>query len=202
MRQFLLTTVFCALSAPAFASPIMLNGMADGSAVIDENNTVVSTISVTDPILIADVNVIVDAPHTFAADLIVELTGPDLTTIRLMGDGPGGFGLEDGGTRDGLSMTIFDDEASDLIAAVSIPANDIDAPITGSFIPREALSIFDGISAVGDWVLTIADDGIGDSGRFEGWTLVIEPVDVPEPATLALFGLGLAAAAGARRRSR
>lgn len=133
--------------------------------------------------------------HTWVGDLDIDLIGPDLTTVRLMGDN----GLfVDGSSGDDLVMTIFDDEA--LVSITTAQA--ADAPYTQSWIPREALSIFDGTSSLGDWTLRITDTVNVDGGTFGNWRLTIEgePVDVSEPGALGLLGLGLAGLAVGRRR--
>ena len=202
-------TLFVAVSAaalatatPASAVVISMTGTADGSSTIGPNIAdpgVTSTVSIADDLVITDIDVEVNLQHAWLGDLIIELQGPDSTTVRLMGDGPLGFFLDDGGSGDNLVMTVFDDEASTPIAGF----ND-GAPFTGSFQPREALSIFDGSSSLGDWTLLVFDDEDLDGGTFGSWTITItsEPVSVSEPGALGLLGLGLAGLVGAYRRRR
>jgi subtilisin-like proprotein convertase family protein len=174
-------------------------GTADGSALLEDTAApVVSTILVSDNFLVTDVNVEVNLEHTWVGDLILELTGPNSTVVRLMGDGPDGSIGPDGSSGDNLTGTVFDDEALASITGV----DSFDAPFTGSWIPREALSAFDGINAAGGWVLTATDDESGDVGTFLNWSLTFEgrEIDgnVPVPGTLLLLALG--AAGLARRR--
>ena len=174
-------------------------GTADGSAVLDHTAApVVSTILVPDNFVVTDVNVEVNLAHTWVGDLILELTGPDSTVVRLMGDGPDGLVGPDGSSGDNLTNTVFDDEALASITGVS----STDAPFTGSWIPRGALSAFDGINAAGNWILTIVDDEAADTGTFLNWSLTFEgrEIDgnVPAPGTLLLLALG--AVGLARRR--
>lgn len=175
-------------------------GTADGSAALADNlPPVVSTILVPDNFVVTDVNVEVNLEHTWVGDLILELTGPDSTVVRLMGDGPDGFVGPDGSSGDNLTGTVFDDEALASITGVS----STDAPFTGSWIPRGALSAFDGINAAGNWVLTITDEESADTGNFLNWSLTFEgrEIDgnVPAPGTLLLLALG---AVGLARRRR
>ena len=119
--------------------------------------TVQSTITVLDSFNIDDLDVRFDALHTFDSDLDVFLTGPDGTQIVLF-RGVGGDGQD-------FNNTILDDEA-----AISIDAGN--APFAGSFRPIGSLSAYDGLTAQGDWTLTITDNFLGDSGTLKEWELI------------------------------
>jgi hypothetical protein len=90
--------------------------------------------------------------------------------------------------------TWFDDSA-----AIPIDRGDVYPPYTGSFIPQQALSAFNDLDVHGDWTLTVADMEALDTGTINNWSL---QATVPEPGSLALFGLGLAGLAGKRRGKR
>ena len=46
------------------------------------------------------------------------------------------------------------------------------SPVSGFYIPTEALSIFDGEVFAGNWTLTIDDPVSGDGGTFNSWCLI------------------------------
>ncbi|HYU33073.1 MAG TPA: proprotein convertase P-domain-containing protein [Thermoanaerobaculia bacterium] len=128
------------------------------SAPIPDLGTVDVPISVTDVGAVSDVNVKVRLNHTFTGDLILTLISPDGTQVQLS-NRRGGSGQNFGTGANDCSGTpsVFDDEASVAISAGT-------APFTGSFIPDQPLSAFDGKPTAGTWKLRVSDNASLDVG--------------------------------------
>ena len=126
--------------------------------IIDDGRTVVSTITVPQSFIIADLSVELDITHTWDSDLEAFLVAPDGTRIELFTDV--------GGAGENFTGTILDDEALLSIA-------DGVAPFTGRYRPEGSLAVVDGKSAVGVWRLEITDTfEYLDSGVLNAWSLV------------------------------
>jgi subtilisin-like proprotein convertase family protein len=125
----------------------------------DSSAGVSSTLTVANPGLIKDLDVSISRiTHQWVGDLVIEIRGPDGTTVRLA-EHPGG--PDNGGKN--LVDTLFDDEA-----ALNISSGT--APYTGSFRPQnDQLSRFDGKDKAGTWTLRVRDLFEGETGTIEGW---------------------------------
>lgn len=110
---------------------------------INDNSTVTSTLTVSDAYCIGDVDVAVNISHTYKGDLIVELTSPEGTTVRLHN--------RTGGSDDNIATT-YDQ-------GVVNP----DGPGT--------LDNFNGEIATGTWTLTVSDNASIDTGTLNAWSL-------------------------------
>jgi serine protease len=168
--------------AGAGASPI--NYTSSIPVQISDLSTASSTINIGTYGRVRDINVALNITHSFDADLILSLTHAGVTV--LLSNRNGGSGGAD------YLDTRFDDSA-----AVAINAGFAYAPYIGTFRPEEALAAFIDHDISGDWTLTAIDMEEGDSGVLNGWRLVAE---VPEPGSLAMFGIGMVALGAMRKR--
>ncbi|RMG63591.1 MAG: CHRD domain-containing protein [Calditrichaeota bacterium] len=134
------------------------------------------TLTVTDDVLICDMEVIIDSlTHTFDADLDIYLIGPNGDTLELSTD--------NGGSGDNYIGTIFDDQAP-------IPITAGAPPFTGAFQPEgfpPGFGMWTNTSAMGDWILHIEDDFSGDDGTLHQWSIMITAVQLPTPPPLVKF---------------
>jgi subtilisin-like proprotein convertase family protein len=126
-----------------------------------DNDTVISTLEITEEGTIADLDVSLDITHTWDSDLVVELYAPDGTVIEL-------FSFV-GGDGDDFTNTYLDDEA---ITSIT----DGSAPFTGAFRPTGSLAAFDFLSITGTWTLAITDTATGDEGSLNAWSLWIDVI--------------------------
>ena len=121
------------------------------AAYLDNVTPVTATVTVatgsSDPII--DVNVLIDVNHTYTGDIVLTVTSPTGTTVEMTSN--------NGGGGNDFIGTVFDDSATTSVTSGS-------APFTGSFIPEEPLSAFNGELPDGVWTFDFTDSYGGDSG--------------------------------------
>lgn len=124
-----------------------------------------------------------DTPgDSFSEELQMTLRAPDGTAVLLVDFGTyNNGGLETASAR---ATVLFDDDASTTVGGEPIQS--------GTFAPVGALSDFDGLSALGNWTLTLTDDLFGQPGGFFSLTLTLETemTDLSEPSSLLLLATG------------
>lgn len=129
--------------------------------------------------------------NSFDSEIVFSLTGPNGQPVSLVQKNTFSNGNTPGLGR--IQLT-FDDEAS-TAAGGKMHA--------GSYAPVQSLSVFDGLDMFGTWTLFAQDTRRGDPLQYFGAWLDITtgPVaEVPEPATVAIVGLGLIGMGALRRR--
>ncbi len=143
----------------------------------DSSGTTISTITVGDSGTIEDVDVAIDMNHTFAGDLVIDVTSPAGTSVKLTN---GRWKLEAAmrGTY------TFDDEAANAYPGPGDPM------LAQDYQPFALLDAFDGEDINGDWTLTIYDQWGGDIGTLNGWDLIATSIvtSLFDPAAGQLVG--------------
>lgn len=157
IRALQVLCLFLMLESVVVAQPDLKICSSPGALFGGENGTPVSisdSILINENLLIEDVHVSVDISHTFVADLIVDVTSPAGTALRLH-DGLGG-------DMDDLRV-IFSDEG----VANGSTAYDFGCYMQPSNGP---LSVFNGQGSEGTWTLNVTDDFPANSdGTLNSW---------------------------------
>ncbi len=154
-----------------FSNNATLN-IADGTGANTPGATATETIIAPGTVTgnINKVTTTVDLTHTYVQDLVLELSHPDGTKIRLMNRN-----CDEGGTTPASYSFNFTDSA-----ASPLPNGTCLNPIiTGDVQPQQALSAFGGKTATGTWTLSATDYYNGDVGNIDSWSLTFCMAQVP-----------------------
>ncbi|HQW80329.1 MAG TPA: M36 family metallopeptidase [Pseudomonadota bacterium] len=154
--SFTTEAFFCAEPVPALAIP-------------DGNPTgVTSDLVVANGGTITDLNVKIEATHSWVGDLIFTLTNVSTGTSVIVIDRPGQPGSTYGCNRHDINATLDDEAAGGAVetqCASAVPT------INGTFTPNNLLAAFDGQERAGTWRLTVSDVASGDTGTLTRWCL-------------------------------
>lgn len=119
--------------------------------------------------VISDLNVDLQATHTYVGDVGVKLefNGITVDLITQLGTPIGGFGCP----SNDFDVVLDDEATTGSINNVCVQPGPPAA--TGTFVPTAALSAFDGISPNGDWTIHLDDAATPDTGSLIRWSLHI-----------------------------
>lgn len=133
--------------------------------------TITSLLNVPVSRAIEDINVSVDADHTWVGDLDARLISPGGDTVMLF-DRPGvvdgsGFGC----AGDNVDL-VFDDQSSQTAALLESTCNGTSPALAGAFQPIDPLAAYLGELSIGDWKLLVTDNYPDDGGTLTAWSLI------------------------------
>jgi hypothetical protein len=205
--RIVLTLSMLLNSAFSYATVIATNatyGVFDGSSgtrtlsvgthgVIDDLNLFVTFAKCGEPGIGPNGTACIARGNSYDREIAFLLTGPDGTSVRLVD-----FFTYTGQTPGAGRVTIrFDDQAGQVVGG---------SVTGGTFRPIGLLAAFNGRDMFGDYTLGIFDAASQDPLTFFSASLDVVspdlPVDVPEPAGLALLSVGMLGMAWWRKRAR
>ena len=145
------------------AGVLVLNSIAQDTPglIIEDLNTVSTTINISQDVAITDLNLRLDISHTFVEDMIITLTSPGGTAASVVYNG-----AANGCSGDNL-MTLLDDASINALVC-NLGGN---AFPEVDYMPSNPLSIFNGEFSQGDWTLSIEDTFSSDQGVLNSWAL-------------------------------
>ena len=129
------------------------------------NVTVNSVMNVASTVTLADVNVSVNISHTWVNDMTITLISPAGTQVQLVASPCSSASLAN-------IVATFDNAGVNVVCGNN-PA------ISGTVIPFQTLSAFNGEVATGNWTLRVLDSYDQDGGSINGWSLNLCNAQVP-----------------------
>ncbi len=169
--------------------------------------TLQSSITLTESSSVLNVHVLLSGlVHAWLGELSASLTHvPSGRTASLFDRIGYSVGTPQGDSTDFVGHYTFADGGTNLVTlAIQLPGHT--AIPTGTYAASGAsgsgvslASVFAGVSAAGEWRLTLKNFGVSDTAAISSWKVGVEMVPLPAPGatTLALAG---GAFAGLRRR--
>lgn len=176
------------LSTLCYGAPTLAIDSCSGTYTAIANDTINSALAITRDTLnittnpfdtISDLNVIVEARHSWVGDLFVILTHLPSGTIDTIISRPGS--LNSTTCSQNNINAKFDDSALSPIICGPTTGTDSSALQRGPYLPFRPLSVFNGNVIGGEWEMKIVDAVSGDNGRLLTWCL--EPTLRPYACT-------------------
>ncbi|WP_130736321.1 reprolysin-like metallopeptidase [Flavobacterium sp. J27] len=153
--QFTTGTISCATtSSPNVPVTISATGTP----------TITSTLNIPSGGTISDVNITMNISHTWINDLTATLTSPTGTVVEL-------FSNECSPNTSVNNIVATFDDAGVAIVCGNNPG------ISGTVLPSQPLSVFNGTNSTGTWTLTVSDAFNQDGGTLNSWSLNICTVE-------------------------
>jgi subtilisin-like proprotein convertase family protein len=189
MRSLVLIVLALALAATGASADVF---RAEPNIVLPDSGVVeVTTDSLTasPSCQMTDVDIALEIEHTWAGDNVIDITHGG-TTVRIVdrpGVPPQGMGVGCGADFACVRPIVFDDDGGGIAIECAAPANcgscfpNGQVP-TGSYLPNEALSAFDNADQAGEWIISVRDMALQDTGTLCAWevrttcnTMSVEP---------------------------
>lgn len=148
---------------------------AIGLAIPDNSTTGVNdTVNVTESGTIQDVDVLVNATHSWDGDVIFTVTSPAATAVTVV-DRPGYTGTGFGCSGDNYpNITLDDDGGAPGTPVETSCTNTVPGYVaSGFYTPNNPLSAFDGSNLNGTWTINASDRAAGDTGTLTDWCVTI-----------------------------
>jgi len=130
----------------------------DRDTTTGANGTLQTSVVVPELGTVRDVDVLVNATHTYDGDLVMSLISPYTSTVLVGNKGTSG---------DNFTDTLFDSSCTTPIASGV-------APFTGCFAPDSTLDVFNMFQrSAGSWTLKVEDTASTDTGTLNSWAVKV-----------------------------
>jgi len=152
---------------------------SSAGAIVDNRSTSVA-LNVGESFLVGIVSVGLRLSHSYVGDLTISLTSPSGERVNLyQEDGGSGNNFGSGDRSCDGELTIFTEAADDFVSNLS-------APYLGPVRASESLTAMENTSANGQWVLTVTDNAVEDTG-----TIHCVELDLTNASSRKIIGTGV-----------